>query len=264
MGGCSPQRLFYYPNRILYADPAEEGIPYQVVEYPSLNGKKLTGIVFSAPGIPKGTVVFFHGNFGNISNHIEQCRFLSDYGFDVLIFDYEGYGASEGSPTPKRTLMDGIATVRYAHDHSRSPGKGVVVFGQSLGGVIAIGVAAQEPLVRGALIESAFSSYRRMVRWVLTRHMWGWPLYPIAPLLVDWHHDPIDAIARISPRPVFLIHGDHDETVPSFMSEQLYAAAREPKKLWIVPGADHLSCRRTNRKKYDEEVVDFLTRALAN
>src|SRR4029077_6656557 len=110
--------------------------------------------------------------------------FLLKYGFDVLAFDYEGYGASEGHPTPKNLVDDGIASVRYAQMHLKDGASGVAVFGQSVGGATAIVVTAQEPLVKGAVIEAAFTSHANMCRAVLKRHWFTWPLYPIAPLFV--------------------------------------------------------------------------------
>jgi fermentation-respiration switch protein FrsA (DUF1100 family) len=259
---CSP--FFYYPNRVLYQDPAKLGITHQIIEYPSLNGKILTGIFFPNPETPKGTIVFFHGNFGNVSNHFGQCQFLTHDGFDVLIFDYEGYGASQGNPNPERLVEDGISTVRYAAAHNRNPQGGVVVFGQSLGGAVAVVVAAREPLVKAAVIEASFTSYRLMTRYVLGRHVWTWPLYPFAPFLVSRTCDPIKFVGAISPRPLLIIHGDEDEIVPTFMSQQLFEAAGEPKKLWIVPGAGHLGCRSAAGKQYEEEIADFFSRALSS
>src|SRR4051812_16593697 len=139
-GGCSPQSLFYYPNNKLYLEPAALKIDYQQVQYPSLNGKHIWAILMKTPQSPRGTVVHLHGNFGNLSNHFPLSAFLLQYGFDVLVVDYQGYGASEGKPSPRTTVEDGIASVRYAQEHLRTPGTGVVLFGQSLGGAVAIGV----------------------------------------------------------------------------------------------------------------------------
>ncbi len=205
----------------------------------------------------------FHGNFGNLSNHFPLALFLVEQGFDVLSFDYEGYGASEGHPTPARTIADGIASVRYAKSRLRTPGTGVGVFGQSLGGAVAIVVAAQEPAVRGAVIESAFSGYRAMGADVLKRHIWTWPFMVAIPFL-GAADDPQRMIGRISPRPVFLIHGDQDSIVPLRMSEILLARAKDPKELWVVPGAGHLLCHRVARSAYERRVTDFFDRILAH
>src|SRR4029077_8062694 len=134
-----------------------------------------------------------------VSNHFPLALFLLKQGFDVLAFDYEGYGASEGRPSPQNLVDDGIASVRYAQAHLRDPATGVAVFGQSLGGSTAIVVTAEEPLVKAAVIEAAFSSHAAMARAVLKRHWLCWPLYPIAPLFVNHSLDPIKFVAHISP-----------------------------------------------------------------
>ena len=164
----------------------------------------LTALFFKTDQKPKGTIVHFHGNFGNVSNHFPLALFLLKHGFDVLAFDYEGYGASEGHPTPKHLVEDGIASVRYAEAHLRDPATGVGVFGQSLGGGVAIVVAAKEPLVKGAVIEAAFSGHAAMARAALKRHIITWPLYPIAPLFMNRSYDAIRYVGRISPRPCLL------------------------------------------------------------
>src|SRR5258708_65177 len=220
--GCSPQSLFYYPNRQMYGDPTTFRLAYDTIQYPSLNGKKLWGILIRTEQKPKGTVVHFHGNYGNVSNHFPLSVFLVKNGFDVLIFDYEGYGASEGHPTPKRTLEDGIATVRYAQAHLRDPRTGVVVFGQSLGGAVAIVVTAQEPLVKAVVIEAAFSSYSKMGKEVLQRNAWTWLFSFLAPLFLGHRYDPVRYVADIAPRPVYFLHLDPSRILPFHISQHLY------------------------------------------
>jgi fermentation-respiration switch protein FrsA (DUF1100 family) len=259
--GCSPQSLFYYPNRQLYNEPERFKIAYEQVEYPSLNGKKLWAILMKTPEKPKGTVVHFHGNFGNLSDHFPLSTFFLKQGYDVLVFDYQGYGASEGKPTQKNTVEDGIASVRYAQAHLRDPATGVVVFGQSLGGAVGVVVTAKEPLVRAAVIESGFSSYSKMGREAMGRHWWSWPMVPVA-FFLGGKYDPVKYVGDISPRPILFVHGDQDHTVQVHMSRDLYAAAKEPKKLWIIEGAGHLECRRVAGLLYEKTIVDFVTDAL--
>ena len=166
-------------------DPDRVGLHPDLVQYPSLNGKRLTALFFKTDQKPKGTIVHFHGNYGNVSSHFPLSVFLLKFGFDVLAFDYQGYGASEGCPSARKVVEDGIASVRYAQAHLRDPATGVAVFGQSLGGAAAIVAAAQEPLVKGAVIEAAFSSHASMTRAALKRHLATWPLVPLAPLFVN-------------------------------------------------------------------------------
>lgn len=263
LAGCSPQQFFYYPNRHLYVDPDKTGLHPELVQYPSTDGKILTALFFKTDKKPKGTIVHFHGNFGNISNHFPLSLFLLKHGFDVLAFDYEGYGASEGRPSPKHLVEDGIASVRYAESHLRDPATGVAVFGQSLGGSTAIVVTAQEPLVKGAVIEAAFTGHAAMARVVLGRHILTWPLYPFFPLFMNRSYDAIRFVDKISPRPVFFIHGDKDTIVPVDMSKELFEKAKEPKKLWIVSGAGHLQPHQVVGVKYENAVADFFTEALS-
>jgi fermentation-respiration switch protein FrsA (DUF1100 family) len=255
LGGCSVQRFFYYPNRNLYVDPDRTGFPYEIVHYPSQNGKSLVGLYFPAVGPAKGSIVHFHGNYGNVSNHFPLSLFLVRHGFNILAFDYQGYGVSEGRPTPQHLLEDGIASVHYLQN--RDHGLKVGVFGQSLGGSTAIQTAAQEPLVKAVVIEAAFSGQRAMSRAVLKRSVWLWPFYPIVPFFLSSHYDAIDAAPKVAPRPIFFIHGDADTVVPVSMSKALYAAAQEPKTLWIIPGAGHLECHKVEPKTYEERIVNF-------
>lgn len=259
---CSPHTFFYLPNRKLYSDPANRGMPYDMVTFPSLNGKTLYGILFHADGEPQGTVVHLHGNFGNVSNHYTQSHFLTHYGFDVLVVDYQGYGASEGRATPKHTVEDGIAAVRFAQSRLAANAKGVVLFGQSLGAAVATVVAAKEPLVKAVVLESPFSRYRSIAREVTKRSWITWPLYPVYPLMLGSTYDPVRFVAQISPRPVLFVHGDQDEVVPLTMSEQLFQAAKEPKRIRIWKGARHLECKRVGGTEYEKELADFFSAAL--
>lgn len=259
---CSPHRFFYLPTRILYSDPAARGMTYDLLEFPSLNGKTLSAIIFKTAEKPKGTVVHCHGNFGNVSSHYMGSQFLTRYGFDVMVFDYQGYGGSKGKPSPKNTINDGIAAVRYAQANLRDPSTGVVLFGQSLGGAVAAVVAAREPLVKGVILEAPFYSYSSIARDVLRRSIITWPLYPFYPLFLGRTYNPYRYVAAISPRPVLFIHGDKDKIVPSWMSVKLHALAKEPKRLWIVEGAEHLGCWQVKKKEYEQAVADFFRTAL--
>lgn len=256
--GCSPQQYFYYPTRTLYVDPEKVGLHPDLMQYPSANGKKLTALYFKTDQKPKGTVVHFHGNYGNVSSHFPLAVFLLKYGYDVLAFDYQGYGASEGKPTPENLVNDGISSVRFAQEHLRTPGTGVAVFGQSLGGAAAIVVAAKEPLVRAIISEAAFSSHREIARKALREHWFTWPFSFVLPFFANRSYDPIRYVASISPRPIFFIHGDQDTIIPLSMSQKLYEKAAEPKKLLIVPGAGHLGPRQKSNAQYEKAVSEFL------
>lgn len=262
-GGCSTKGLYYFPNKELYRDPAEAGLSYEMVTFPSANGSKLFGLYFKADAQPpKGVILHFHGNYGNVSHHFGQSAFLLRRGFDVFLFDYQGFGASEGKPTPQCTVEDGLAAIRYLESSTASAHLPIGLFGQSIGAAAATVVAARSESPRAVVLEAGFHSYKGIMKDVLKR---SWLLKPLA-YVVPWMIaqrglDPVDYIGRISPRPVYIIHGDRDRTVPYWMGEALIAAAREPKKFWAVEGADHLQCRLRQGAEYERSVADFFAAA---
>ncbi|OVE75808.1 hypothetical protein BVX98_07045 [bacterium F11] len=262
LGACSPTRLFFYPNRVLYLDPHDVDIQFNVHKVKSLNGREIVALEFQTKMEPKGVVVHFHGNFGNVSNHFTQAYFLVNYGYDVLTFDYQGFGASDGKPSPLNIIEDGIAIVRFAEGKKRNPKGGVVVFGQSIGGAAALVTAVKEPLVKGAIIESTFTRYRSMARYAMSKSLLLWIFYPFYPFLLPRKYDPIHHIPNLSPRPLLLVHGENDRVIPVKMSKKLFRKANEPKELMIVKKAGHLGCRRANNKTYDDKFVDFIDSAL--
>lgn len=262
LSSCAPSRVFYLPNRVLYNDPDKWQLKCEVVYFPSQNGKKIYGLYIPCDGDPKGVVVHLHGNFGNVSNHFPQALFLTKRGWDVLTVDYQGYGGSEGKPSPKRTIEDGVSAVLYARDLPRNKNKVVMLFGQSLGASVGAGVAAMSPFVKAVVLEAGFTSYREMARVVIKKNFILWLAYPIYPFLLPTAYDPVKYVKQIFPRPVLFIHGDRDHIVPVEMSKRLYQAAAEPKELWIVEGADHLEIRKKGQQAYENRIGDFFDKAL--
>lgn len=262
LSACSPHTFFYYPNNNLYVEPHHLNLSYEMVFFPSENGKKLFGLLFRTAQKPKGIVVQFHGNFGNVSNHFIGATFMLDHGFDVLVFDYEGFGGSEGRPSPARTVGDGRAALKLAAALDRNADGGVVVLAQSLGGVIAIPAIALEPFVRAAVIQSSFPNYRVIARDVLKRSWITWPLYPIYPQLLYTRYEPARWIGRLPAIPLLFIHGDRDQVIPVKMTTYLFTRAKEPKELWIVPGASHNGLRQEAGNDYDRRVADFFSKAV--
>ena len=226
--------------------------------------KKLTALLFETKEDPRGTVVHFHGNFGNVSNHFPQVHWLVDYGYDVLTFDYQGYGGSEGKPNPKNTVEDGLAMVQYAYETNRNADKHIATLGQSLGGAVSIVVAAKDKRVQAVIVEAAFSSYRSIARHALAHSLLLWPAYPIYPFLLTRKYDPIRFVDKITPRPILFIHGEKDRVIPIKMTEKLFKKANEPKTLWKVSKAGHLQCLILETDHYKKKVVNFLEESLGS
>ena len=265
LSGCASNSMFYFPDKFLYVDPAKTGVRFEPIKFPARDGKTLTGFYFFTSQKPLGTVVHFHGNAANVTNHFPLALFLVNHGFDVLAFDYEGYGLSEGTPTPLRTVEDGLAAVDFAYERCRSENKGVVILGQSLGAAVASVVAAKDGRVKAVVLEAGFTSYKSIARAVIGRSVLLWPFYPIYPtFFVNGKYDPVKFIGRIAPRPILFIHGDKDEIIPVEMSRILFQKAGEPKTLWIVPNAKHLGCKTAAGNEYDERVARFFQEALSS
>lgn len=256
---CGVERIFYYPNRVLYADPDKLGLTCQLVSYPTANGRMISALHFPAQGPALGTIVHFHGNFANVSNHFPASYFLVRRGFNVLVFDYQGYGVSEGKPNRARTIEDGQASVRWALALSTAP---VGIFAQSLGAAVASVVAAKEPEVKAVVLEACFTTYRAAAAHAMKQSVITWPFaWVFPPLFVRRKLDPWDWVEKISPRPLLFIHGTTDRVVPSWMSEKLFARAREPKRLWLIPDAGHMECRRKAGQAYEATIAAFFEKA---
>jgi len=239
MFGCN--NVFYYPDAEIRGTPRDQNLAYEDVNFTAADGTKLHGWFLPAKQKPPiGTVLHLHGNAGNITGHYRFIDWMPARGLNVLTFDYRGYGRSEGMVTREGTLSDGLAALDYLRSRKDVDPNRIVLFGQSLGGALAAEVAAQRRTqVRAVVIDSAFSSYREIVR----HHVNSKPLLAVAawwyPFMVPPGLDPIDAVAKISPTPLLFMHGKNDAIVPWTMSNDLYRAAREPKQIWIAEGMDH-------------------------
>ena len=163
--GCSS--LLYHPTHHQYFDPLKLGLKPDVVTFASEDGVRLSGWYFQNRDhkLPKALVVFFHGNAENMTSHYTTLVFLLAHEIDFFIFDYRGYGLSEGHPTPRGTVDDGIAALRWARFHITDVLRKevpIVVFGQSLGGAIALKsvIEAKDRIPIGeVIVDSTFSSY---------------------------------------------------------------------------------------------------------
>lgn len=240
LGACTG--IVFQPWRGEQLDPAKLHIAYHDVFFRTADRVLLHGWFLPARGTARGTLLFFHGNAQNISEHLASVYWLPARGYNVLLFDYRGYGLSGGSPTLGGVHRDGLAALdKVFHMRAVDPAR-VVVLGQSLGAAIAVTALADSPYaarVRGLALDSSYASLRDLVREKL-RGAWltwffGWPLS----YLVSDRYRPIDAIGRIHV-PVLIIGGLDDPVVPFVNARRLYAAAHPPKQLWAIPRIRHI------------------------
>jgi len=235
--------VFFQPHRIQVLTPDKLGLAYQEVRFKTRDGLELYGWFLPAKGPAAGTIMQLHGNAENISTHFTSLAWMPARGFNVFTFDYRGYGASEGDPTLEGVQIDIDAAMQALLARNDIDRDRIVMYGQSLGGALAAYYVAQSPYrdrLHALILESAFSGYVDVVREKLADHWFTWPFQWIPQLTVDDRFSPLPVMAKISPLPVLILHGDQDRVVPVQDGERLYAAALEPKQLWIVPGAGHI------------------------
>lgn len=263
LSGCTS--VFFYPQRTLVRTPADINLKYEDLELRAADGVKLNAWYLPA-AIPEqqGTILFLHGNAENMSTHIGSVFWLPARGYNVLLLDYRGYGRSQGSPTAAGAQFDIDAAHAYLLQRKDIDPQRIILFGQSLGGALALDYAGFSPRrnqLRGVISDSAFSSYRLISREVLSRS-WvtaalKWPLS----LLVGDDHNPSRGIARITPKPVLIIHGKADKIIPVHHAQKLYEAANEPKTLWLLDNVGHIeSLRQPEIRERFIQFIEIITR----
>jgi fermentation-respiration switch protein FrsA (DUF1100 family) len=262
LGGCS--NMFFFPWQGHVQTPERLGLKFEDVYFSAADGTRLHGWFLPAQGKSAGTILFLHGNAENVSTHIMSVRWLPERGFSVFLLDYRGYGASAGKPTLAGVQDDMDSALRMLIARPEvDPGR-IVVFGQSLGGAIAIYNVAHSPHrrhIRALAVESAFSGHRRITREKLSEFWLTWPLqYPLSWTVSD-KYSPARAVAAVSPIPLLIIHGDKDPIVPAHHAQRLFELAREPKQLWIVPDGGHIQAFQ--RESYRGRFVAWLAEVLA-
>jgi hypothetical protein len=255
--------VFFQPHRYQVATPAKLGLAFQEVTFKTADGLELYAWFMPAQGPALGTVLQLHGNAENISTHFASLAWMPERGFNVFIFDYRGYGASEGEPTLAGTQIDIDAAIDALLARNDIDKDRIVMYGQSLGGALAAYYVAHSPnrdRLRALVLESAFSDYVEIARETLADHWLTWPFQWLPKLAVDDRFSPLPGMAKISPLPLLILHGDRDEIVPVHHARLLYEAALEPKQLWIVPGAGHIQTMRAPAER--DRLVAYLREVL--
>jgi hypothetical protein len=225
------QHFLYFPITRHEATPASIGLHYEEIEFLATDGKQLFG--WLVPGGDDAPVVLFcMGNAGNISHRLETLRLLHDLGVATFIYDYRGYGRSEGKASEAGLYHDAAGAMEFLRARNWTADR-VIIFGRSLGAAVGMETALRVPPA-GLIIESAFTSIPAMGR----RH------YPLLNLLLGWMIDAkYDNLAKIADlnNPVLVIHGRKDTICPPAMAEQLYSRAVEPKQIYWIDAAGHNS-----------------------
>ena len=222
------KRFVFFPTSVVEYTPEDVGLDYEEVFITTQDGLRLHA--WHVPGTSEYTWLWFHGNGGNIGHRVSELALLHHrLGVNLLMFDYRGYGKSEGTPSEQGTYKDARAALRYLRDRAKTPMERIVYFGHSLGSAVAVELAVAEPPL-GLILVSPFASLSDMSRLVF-------PLLPAGWLLRN-RYNSLERIAKVH-RPLLVLHGDQDETVPLSQANKLFDAANPPKRIQLMPGAGH-------------------------
>jgi pimeloyl-ACP methyl ester carboxylesterase len=241
--------MTFRPSRMAVAQVIPSGA--EDVWFNSADGTRLNGWFFASQTKPElATVIFFHGNGGNISNVSWLAQRFASHGFTVLIFDYRGYGASDGVAANESELYaDGDAAVAFVMNEKGVRSERIVLYGHSLGTAVAADVASRRAF--GAVVlESGFSSASS----VATRAL------PWLPRFLHFlRKNRFESAHKLNSVkcPILIAHGDPDRTIPTSEAQLLYAAANEPKRLLITPGAGHVVFGSAG-EQYLDQVEQFI------
>jgi fermentation-respiration switch protein FrsA (DUF1100 family) len=240
--------LIYFPTRAHDLAPADLGLTAEEAPLTTEDGVRLHAWFLPARD-SRLTVLFASGNAGNISHRLDRVRLLQWHlGADVLLFDYRGYGRSQGSPDEAGTYADARAAWRHLTETRGIPAETLVLFGESLGSAVVLDLAISHPC-RALVLESPFTSIRDMAAAVV-------PFLPVGPLLRT-RYDNLAKIPRLRV-PLLVLHGEADEVVPFTQGRRLFAAAPEPKRFFPIPGAGHNDTYVTGGEAYWRTLAAFL------
>ena len=260
LAGCNG--MFFQPDSRLYVTPDQLNLYHEEVEFRSADGTWITGWFLPGQRPVHGTVIHFHGNAANISNHIMAVRWLPPAGYSVLIFDYRGYGASEGSPSREGAIADGAAAINYARERKGVDRSRLIVYGQSLGGALAVNAlaAAGSEGVQALVLEGSFASYRELVRLKMNDTWFLWPFqYPVAYGLFSDGMSPTEALPKLADVPLLVVHGESDRTVPFEAGRQLFDAfPGEDKRIWAIPKARHMKIFHQLGSPWRDKLLEYL------
>lgn len=234
------------PGRQLETTPRDVGFEYVDVNFETADGVSLHGWYVHADK-PRGTVLFLHGNAGNISHRLDSIAIFHELGLDTFIIDYRGYGQSEGKTSEEGTYRDAEAAWEYlVTERGLDPAR-IVVFGRSLGGAVAAELATHHTPA-ALIVESSFPSVAEMAS----------HLYPFIPVrhMLRLRYPVIDYVTRIT-SPILIVHSRDDDIIPFAMGQALYEAAPEPKAFLELAG-DHNNGFLLSRNRYRQEVGEFI------
>ena len=246
--GIENRLVFFDPNRKMYSNPKNDGIPYEEFFIKTFDGEKLhTFFLPSRLNKTSKTLLYIIGNGGNISNWYQYCTEAQKFiPINILIFDHRGYGQSTGYPSVKHAIKDVQTVYDYLIQDGYKP-EDISVYGACIGGSLAIELASKNK-VKSVAIQTTFTSLRDEAK----------ILYPFIPFnfISDNVLNSKKLIKKIK-CPILIVHGTKDIIIPLEHSKELYKLANKPKKLLILQGGDHFDLDKSIDKHFYDALKDL-------
>ena len=264
LSACS--NFLFFPVKPFPVTPDVVDILYEDIYLDTADGLKLHGWKLHAEEgeldedkfdknradqITAGSILFFHGNGDNVSTQLPATFWLVKEGYDLYVFDYRGYGQSEGEAELDATISDMELMIAYVAKQLDADEK-LIVIGHSLGGSMAIYSVANSVYrdrIKALVTVEAFSDYHDVTQDVLSKSwlfwLFQWPLS----FTIDNSYRPLDYIASVSPIPVLILHSESDEMIDMYHADSLYKAAKKPKSLQLIDSNhNNVFAKSANRK----------------
>jgi len=244
------KHLIYFPTGEIRRTPASLGLEYTDLRIDTEDGETITGWMVPH-GSARATVLYFHGNGGNISGRVDIIQLLHTLELSVCAIDYRGYGRSTGSPSEQGTYLDAMAAWKYLMHEQNIPREKIVILGRSLGGAVAAWLGSQvQP--GGVILGSSFTSIPDISR----------EKYPFLPAskLTNIQYRTIERVREVN-APILITHSRDDTLIPFSHGRALYRAARAPKSFLEMRGSHEsniLETRREYMRKIDEFIGEYL------
>ncbi|NIO09631.1 MAG: alpha/beta fold hydrolase [Deltaproteobacteria bacterium] len=246
--------LIFYPTSAIDATPKDVGLTYEDVYFTTDDKVKLNGWFIPFENGDR-TLLWFHGNAGNISHRLQNIKLIHDkVKVNVFIIDYRGYGRSEGRISEEGTYRDATAAYFYLRMQKKIDAHRIVIFGRSVGAAIATHLAVQQD-ASALILETPFASIREMAKIVF-------PFLPLGPFLKT-RYDILGQIKEVR-QPVLVLHGDQDDIVPFEQGRKVFEAAPEPKEFFRIRGADHNNTFMVGGEAYFAALKGFIERTAAH
>ncbi len=256
LSGCTHYIFFPMEEHVL--TPEAIGIGYEDIFVDTVDDLSLHGWKLFADGESRGTLLFFHGNAENISTHFANVYWLTALGYDVYLFDYRGYGHSQGEAELDPIIDDMQLLIGYVVDQLPAERK-LIIMGQSLGASLSIYAVANSPYRdnMAALISvSAFSDYHDIAQDALAKSWLFWLFqWPLSKTISNTY-SPLKVVDEVSPLPIYIMHSNEDEIIDFYHAERLYQAASEPKQLVTLEGGHNATFNQDSNRKKLIDVLD--------